>query len=114
MTTACRLDGHVVGHGTVTVLVDGPSVRGHIICLPIGKPDETALAKMLQLSGGIQLDPNAPGTAAALAELTKPLISSRSMSSYRLRYPASSSCMAAPRSTGRRIPRAHRSPVAFG
>jgi hypothetical protein len=62
-----------------------------IVCLPIGTPDEAAISTMITLSGGTRLDPLAPSTPAALAALIIPLVSARTQSSYRLRYPAATS-----------------------
>jgi hypothetical protein len=61
-----------------------------VFCLPIGEPDNAAIAKVLALSGGTRLDPTAPGTADALAELIKPLVNARTRNTYRIRYTAAS------------------------
>ncbi len=62
-----------------------------VICLPIGKPDQAALATMLMLSGGTQLDPLASNTSTALAALIQPLVIARTLHAYRMRYAAPTS-----------------------
>jgi hypothetical protein len=59
-----------------------------VICLTVAKPDATAVATMVKLSGGTQLDPLAPTTSSAIAALIKPLVAVRTMNTYRMRYAA--------------------------
>jgi hypothetical protein len=105
-TLWAELSGTAIDQGVVAMIVvsdfvalDDPTTIAYaqrrlagaaipVFCLPIGKPDAPTIAKIIQLSGGLQLDPSATGTADALAAAIKPLVDRRTQSAYRLRYTA--------------------------